>query len=291
MWPAPPTLHRAGANCRYCGWEGERATTRDTRTVPRPPRARTTGERIVHSVNSLFSTLLRLAIVLAVLAVVAVPFGGTGVGPVDAVADDTYETIDRVGEDIGEAVADSDSDVLTNGSEPTAEKRPTTANASNDAIDRAAVERYVHEYVNEKRTERGREPLEFDRGLRETARYYSGRMAREGFFAHTGPDGEILSDRYEAFGYECRVSTGDGRYATGGENLAYTYYGAPVRTEDGVERYDTERELARGIVDGWMNSPGHRENLLAPYWEHEGIGIYAIEQTGRIRVYTTQHFC
>lgn len=241
--------------------------------------------------SSLFSTLFRLAIVLAVLAVVAVPLGGTGIGPIDAVAGDAYDAIERIGSDIGETATDADPAVVTDGSEPAAEDRPATGNASNDAIDRAAVERHVHEYVNEERTERDLEPLEFDPELREIARYYSGRMAEEAFFAHTAPDGETLSDRYEAFGYECRVTTGDGRYATGGENLAYTYYDVPVRTDDGIERYDSERELARGIVDGWMNSEGHRENLLAPYWEHEGIGVYAIEEDGQIRVYATQHFC
>lgn len=282
-------LDRGGThtlNCRYCGWS-------DARRVPQraeaPGRSRGVTTSVARGVSSLVSTLLRLAFVFAVLSLVAVPFGGTGIPPVDEAAGEAYGAID----DLSASAVDPGSGVAPDGESAGERGSAATANASGSdpAIDRAETERYVHQYINEERTERGLPPLEFDTELREVARYYSARMAREGFFAHTGPDGETLSDRYDRFGYDCRVSVGDGRIATGGENLAYTFYEAPVRTDDGVEYYGSERELARGIVDGWMNSDGHRENLLRPYWEHEGIGVYAIESDGRLRVYATQHFC
>jgi len=245
--------------------------------------------RVTRGVASLVTTLVRLALLFAVLSLAAVPFGGTGIPAVDRAAGEAYGAVDDLSADLTES--EPMGEVGSSGTTETVPSNTANASDSDPAIDRAETERYVHEYVNEERTERGLASLEFDPDLREVARYYSARMAREEFFAHTAPDGGTLSDRYDRFDYDCRVSVGDGRIATGGENLAYTYYEMPVKTDDGVEFYDTERELARGIVDGWMNSKGHRENLLQPYWEHEGIGVYAVTEDGRLRVYATQHFC
>jgi uncharacterized protein YkwD len=227
-----------------------------------------------------------------VLSVAAVPFGGTGIASVDGPATEAYRTIEEVSQPVFDRGGDlAESTGVANGT-PNDENPPSAnASGSDETIDRAATERYVHQYINEERTERGLEPLDFDTELREVARYYSARMAKEDFFAHTAPDGESLGDRYDRFDYECQVEMGNGRIATGGENLAYTYYESPVRTESGVEVYGSERELAQGIVNGWMNSTGHRENLLRPYWENEGIGVYAIEENGGLRVYATEHFC
>lgn len=155
-------------------------------------------------------------------------------------------------------------------------------------LDRSRVERLVHEHVNERRAEHGLGALEFDTALREIARYHSEDMAENDYFSHTSPDGETRSDRYDRFGYDCRADTGDGTYYTGGENIAYTYYDTRVRTSDGVVRYTTADELARGLVRGWMNSQGHRENILTEAWDHEGIGV-AITSDGK--VYATQNFC
>lgn len=56
--------------------------------------------------------------------------------------------------------------------------------------------------------------------------------------------------------------------------------------------YDTPEGLATGIVDSWMNSTGHRENILRPYWNGEGIGIEIVETgDGMTKVWATQNFC
>lgn len=280
--------------CRYCGRDVTRPASRRSGA---PSRSRGVTGTLARGLSSLVGTLVRIALIVAILSLVAVPFGGTGVPALDESAGDAYDALEELSASVADRSPDpaSPASTETERNESTgdvsAASAGTNASDSNPAIDRAETERYVHQYINEERTERGLEPLQFDTELREVARYYSGRMAREGFFAHTAPDGDTLADRYDRFGYDCRVAVGDGRVATGGENLAYTFYEAPVRTESGVEVYDSERELARGIVDGWMNSTGHRENLLRPYWEREGIGVYAIEEEGRLRVYATQHFC
>ncbi|MFC6765177.1 CAP domain-containing protein [Natrinema soli] len=155
---------------------------------------------------------------------------------------------------------------------------------TDDSLDRSQVERDIHEAVNEERTARGLEPLSFDTELRDIARGHSEDMAERGYFSHVDPEGNDFADRYDAAGYECRANG-----YTGGENIAQTWYDTPVRTDGGeTVQYETERELANGIVDQWMNSSGHRENILATQWENEGIGVYVTDDG---RVYATQNFC
>ncbi|NHN59579.1 CAP domain-containing protein [Halorussus sp. JP-T4] len=155
-------------------------------------------------------------------------------------------------------------------------------------LDRNRVERLVHEYINERRTDHGLGTLDFDTDLREIARYHSRDMAENDYFSHTSPSGESRSDRYETFGYDCRAYITDTRYYTGGENIAYTYYDTDVRTDDGTIHHDNADELAAGIVSQWMNSEGHRENILTAGWNKEGIGLYI---TSEGKVYATQNFC
>jgi uncharacterized protein YkwD len=156
-------------------------------------------------------------------------------------------------------------------------------------LDGSRVEKRVHDYVNEHRAEHGLASLDFDTDLREIARYHSEDMAANDYFAHTSPSGETTSDRYEKFGYDCRADAGDGTYYTGAENIAYTYYDQRVRTGDGeTVRYTNADELAQGIVRGWMNSEGHRENILMEAWDREGIGVFVTDEG---KVYATQNFC
>jgi uncharacterized protein YkwD len=117
-------------------------------------------------------------------------------------------------------------------------------------------------------------------------------MATELYFAHESPDGETMGDRYDRFGYECRVPISGDRYATGAENIAYTYADSNVQTESGLENYgNNETAIARGLVNQWMKSSGHRENILRSYWESEGIGVAIEDVNGETRVYATQNFC
>lgn len=154
------------------------------------------------------------------------------------------------------------------------------------------VEQLVHEEINNVRRERGLTPLSFDEDLRKIARYHSEDMATSGYFAHTAPNGETVEDRYQQFGYQCQVRTGGNQYATDGENIAKTYYQATIALDNGsTAYYDSPEALADGVVRQWMNSEGHRKNLLKPYWENEGIGVKIAEEDGETAVYITQNFC
>ncbi|MHC3439583.1 CAP domain-containing protein [Natrialbaceae archaeon A-gly3] len=209
-------------------------------------------------------------------------------------ADTEDDETDEVEEDDESTDADGDDEAGDSTDDETEDgtDEDTDDGAADDddgALDRALVERYVHEAVNEERTDRGLEALAFDDELREIARAHSEDMAERGYFAHDDPEGNSFADRYEEHGYECRAYTDDGYYYTGGENIAYTYFDQPVRTSSGeIVEHTTERELANGIVDQWMNSDGHRENILAEYWNNEGIGIAVTDDN---RVYATQNFC
>ncbi|WP_439026350.1 CAP domain-containing protein [Haloarchaeobius sp. DT45] len=150
------------------------------------------------------------------------------------------------------------------------------------SVDAVLLEGLVHEAVNDRRATRGLSPLGDDPALAEIARYHSRDMAQNDYFAHTAPDGETVGDRYDAFGYDCHIRTGSLTYANGGENIYYTSF---------VGTAYTEHELAERAVDGWMDSPSHRENLLRPYWNDEGIGVWVLQEGGRTHVYVTQNFC
>lgn len=233
--------------------------------------------------------------ILALMGVAAVSATvGTGIVAVDQAVDDGIE--------FGTAVlnntagtpteAEAGSGGVIQGPEGATSDSPTERAGSAGDISRSRVEAEIHSEVNRVRQERGLSTLATDSRLREIARYHSEDMALKGYFAHDSPDGETMGDRYEKFNYDCRVPTGDNRYASGAENIAYTYAFARVSKPGGAESHDgDEQEIGAGIVEQWMNSPGHRENILRPYWRNEGIGVAVTEVDGRVRVYATQNFC
>lgn len=147
--------------------------------------------------------------------------------------------------------------------------------------DRRPIENLVHAHVNQIREQHGLSYLEQDEELRDIARLHSEDMADRQFFAHLTPEGKDPGDRYTEYGYQ---------HLTYGENIARVPYKTPLANANGQTQYETPPELACGIVEGWMNSEGHRENILSTQWGCEGIGIEIKQKPGVIRVYTTQNF-
>lgn len=178
-------------------------------------------------------------------------------------------------------------------SETTSEDDRTTQTETQSGVDKARVEAEIHKRINEIRQSRGLNRLKMTGRLREIARGHSADMATKGYFSHESPGGKTMEDRYREAGYECRVDTGTGnQYATGAENIAYTYAYQSVRTDEGIRSHNgNETKIAHGIVTGWMNSDGHRQNILQNYWKHEGIGVATTESSDGTRVYATQNFC
>jgi uncharacterized protein YkwD len=79
---------------------------------------------------------------------------------------------------------------------------------------------------------------------------------------------------------------------TGAENIALSHLYNSMTTENGITNFNwnSAQEIAQRTFDGWMNSPGHRDNILMPNWQHEGIGI-EIESSPGNKIYITQNFC
>lgn len=213
--------------------------------------------------------------ILSLVVVLAAAVGGlAATGQLESVTDDASSTIEDAAHAGGSAI-------------------DGVGNSFSQNLSADRVETLVHERINEIRANRSLRTLDHDSQLREIASKYSKRMATEGFYSHTDPRGNNFEDRYAAAGYNCRVQISDNRYATGAENIMQTYAFANVETEDGIEEYDSEKELANAIVEAWMESSGHRKNILQSYWRNEGIGVYIVENPdgeGKL-VYATQNFC
>jgi len=156
-----------------------------------------------------------------------------------------------------------------------------------DGFDRLAAEKAIHDEVNQRRQEHGVRKVGWDQSLQFIARDHSEDMIKRGFFSHENPDGDGLADRYDEAGYNCRVDAGVG-HSAGGENIAQSWWETNIKQNGTISNYGTVDELAKGIVDQWMNSQGHRENLLNEYWQQEGIGV-ALREDGA--VFVTQDFC
>ncbi|WP_258555511.1 CAP domain-containing protein [Halopelagius longus] len=164
----------------------------------------------------------------------------------------------------------------------TADVLPNVSLEIDTTHNESVLEREIHKEINERRQSHGLSPLKSDSQLSNVARSHSQDMATRDYFSHDSPEGRDFDDRYQQHGYECRVQISDREYATGGENIAY-------RASSGLET--NESELADEIVNGWMNSTGHRENILRPYWRVEGIGVTVTSRDDMTAVYVTQNFC
>lgn len=107
--------------------------------------------------------------------------------------------------------------------------------------------------LNDERAAAGLRPLAYSAALSQPSAAYSSRMVAENFFAHESPDGTTLESRLTA----ARYITPDGDWFVG-ENLAWG-----------------QGDLAtpRNITIAWMNSPGHRHNILEGGFTEVGIGI------------------
>jgi uncharacterized protein YkwD len=160
----------------------------------------------------------------------------------------------------------------------------TTAEATDgETLNESTVQQLVHEEINERRENHGASPLEYSQDLENVARFHATDMLRDGYFAHDAPNGTGPGERYDRRGIACSA----------GENIAMTHAKVTVLTEDGSEYYETNEGLAEGIVNQWMNSTGHRENILRPRFYAEGIGVRIVEDDDGdgLVVYAVQNFC
>ncbi len=165
------------------------------------------------------------------------------------------------------------------------------------------LEMMVHFDTNKERVVNGLQPLTYDQRLADIARGHSLDMALHDFFNHTNPAGLDATGRAKEAGYLCskiissetiQNESGTFRithYSEGvGENLFQNnlYDWVVYRGDKTYYSWLTMENISQSTVDGWMNSPLHRANLLFPDYEKEGIGIVIASND---EVYITQNLC
>ncbi|BCJ72790.1 hypothetical protein CS0771_23340 [Catellatospora sp. IY07-71] len=122
------------------------------------------------------------------------------------------------------------------------------------------LEDQVTALINRERDRAGCSRVRTDERMRTAARRHSADMAEHDYFSHTGRNGSSFVDRLAAAGYPRREAAG--------ENIAYGY------------------PTAQSVVDGWMASTGHRNNILDCDARATGVGLAYQGRT----TYWTQEF-
>jgi uncharacterized YkwD family protein len=142
-------------------------------------------------------------------------------------------------------------------STPTTSK-PATSTATTGNY--SAFQKKVLELVNVERSKNGLKPLTMNAGLSKTATLKSQDMAKLNYFDHTSPTYGSPFDMMKKYGIS---------YRTAGENIAMG------------------QTTPEQVMQGWMNSPGHRANILKSSFTQIGVGV-AKNSSGRL--YWTQQF-
>lgn len=109
----------------------------------------------------------------------------------------------------------------------------------------SSMEREVVRLVNVERQKAGLQPLKIDESLCKVARLKSEDMKNKGYFSHTSPTYGSPFDMLKQFNIT---------YKTAGENIA------------------KGQKDAQAVVNAWMNSEGHRKNILSKSFTHIGVG-------------------
>ena len=140
---------------------------------------------------------------------------------------------------------------------------PETPNSSDKFM--AEVETLIIQKVNEERSKAGLSSLKDNKTMEKYARIKSQDMGDRGYFDHNDPEGNLITVQMQKDGVS---------YNAWGENIAY------VGGTSGAS------SLANQFMNMWMNSQGHRANILSSNFTDIGVGVYKIGNT----VYATQEF-
>ncbi|MBI5283497.1 MAG: CAP domain-containing protein [Chloroflexi bacterium] len=115
---------------------------------------------------------------------------------------------------------------------------------------------HVRDLVNERRAEAGLAPVGVEPRLATAAARYAKLLSDNNWFSHTGPDGSTLVDRVESAGFPFDVQVGE------------------------VLAWGNQGWGAADIVQAWMDSPSHREQILSPVYTRAGTSCYFTHREG-----------
>jgi len=139
--------------------------------------------------------------------------------------------------------------------------------------DSEKIAKLIFQSTNKIRSQRGVSTLFWDHVLAEVAFRHSRDMCLNNFFDHINLRGEDCMDRVLNFTKK--------KYFLVGENIfkVDTNY-------DLIRSFGDLRKVVDNLMKGWMDSPGHRKNILCSDFRFLGVGVYATEDD----VFATQLF-
>lgn len=120
----------------------------------------------------------------------------------------------------------------------------------------SANEQEVFDLINAKRIEAGLSALKIDEELQNVARVKANDMVENNYFSHNSPTYGTPFNMIKNFGIT---------YKAAGENIA-------------------GNSSNQGAVTAWMNSEGHRANILSNNYNYTGIGVVSSSKYGKIYV-------
>lgn len=135
-----------------------------------------------------------------------------------------------------------------------------TDNGEETAPEETGLSMQAFNLVNEEREKHGLSPLKYSKELEAVAYAHSKDMAEKNFFSHTNLEGLSPFDRMRNAG------------------LSYSY---------AAENIAAGQTTAAAVMNSWMNSDGHRKNILNPNLTEIGIGV---ANGGSYGIYWTQLF-
>jgi uncharacterized protein YkwD len=132
-------------------------------------------------------------------------------------------------------------------------------------LDTRLIAEKIFNIVNEERKKNELYELKYDEELADVALVHSRNMVEQNFFSHGDPEGRSPQKRVEEYYPEI--------FGGVGENIGFNHG-------------ETEEDVAKNLMESWMNSPEHRDNILDDQFSDIGVGV---EQKGS-RYYATQKF-
>ncbi len=116
-----------------------------------------------------------------------------------------------------------------------------------DAAHHSAFEDQVAALVNQERQKNGLRPLQHRADVKHVAHKKAEDLINSNYFAHNSPNYGSPFDMLRTFGVS---------YRSAGENIA------------------KGQRTPQEVMNAWMNSPGHRQNILNPNFDTIGVGFY-----------------
>ena len=136
-------------------------------------------------------------------------------------------------------------------------------NLKNNSYLAAILPAVLEALTNDQRSTNNASPLAENALLKAAAEAKAKDMATRGYFAHNTPEGYLPWYWLDKVGYQ---------YGHAGENLAVNFTDS------------------KDVVDAWMKSPTHRENIVKPIYTETGIGLASGVYEGRPAIFVAQFF-